>query len=107
MFDETLLGIKKKFLEVNLYADDRTLSLYVSGASQTDRRKTVACYIINIGIIKIRGVLDSVPLDVSPPESVEVSGMVNQAPLCCMYTVNTLGQQAKVFFAGVVIVVIL
>lgn len=37
---------------------------HVSGplASQTDRRKTVACYFINTAIIKIGGVLDSVPL---------------------------------------------
>lgn len=51
------LALKKRFLGVNerLHVTHRTLSLYVSGpsASQTDRRKTVACYIINTGIIKI------------------------------------------------------
>lgn len=60
----------KKFVGVNQlrHVADRTLFLDVSGplASQTDRRKTVACYIINTGIIKIWGVLDSVSLDVSP-----------------------------------------
>lgn len=75
----------KKFLRVNqfLHVADRSLPPFVSDpqASQTDRRKTVARYFINTGIIKIWGVLDSVYLDVSPPETVEASGVINQAPL--------------------------
>lgn len=81
----------------------------VSGplASQTDRRKTVASYVINTTIIKIRGVLDSVTL-YSP-----LPGMVNQIPLWnskikhILYVQSAQGQKAKASlgFAGVVSVV--
>lgn len=80
-----MLALKKVSKSQNpfLRVADGCLPPFVSDpqASQTDRRKTVARYIINTGIRKIRGVLDSVYLDVSPPETVEASGLLNQAPL--------------------------
>lgn len=85
---------------------EQTCPPHVSGplASQTDRRKTVACYVINAVIIKIRGVLDSVSLHVPLP------GMVNQIPLRnfkikhILYVQPAQGQKAKASlgFAGVV-----
>lgn len=85
---------------------EQTCPPHVSGplASQTDRRKTVACYVINAVIIKIRGVLDSVSLHVPLP------GMVNQIPLRnfkikhILYVQSAQGQKAKASlgFAGVV-----
>lgn len=84
---------------------EQTCPPHVSGllASQTDRRKTVACYVINTVIIKIRGVLDSVSLHVPRP------GMVNQTPLWyfkiehILYVQSAQGQKAKarLGFAGV------
>lgn len=54
---KTLLGIEKvcRSQSGRAQAPDKTLPLDVSGrpVPQTDRRKTVACYVINTGILKI------------------------------------------------------
>lgn len=100
---KTFLGVSRL-----VQAADRTPPLDVSGllASQTDLRKTVACYVINTEIVEIWGVLDSISLHVSPPGTVTVFEMVNQVPLRDLQTsfkhilfrAKALGQQAKVIF---------
>lgn len=84
---------------------EQTCPPHVSGplASPTDRRKTVACYVINTVITKIQGVLDSVSLHDPLP------GMVNQIPVwnfkikLISYVQSAQGQKAKASrgFAGV------
>lgn len=85
---------------------------HVSGplASQTDRRKTVACYVINTTIIKIRGVLDSVCLYILPSwdGNSNTPQIFQNQTYIVLYVQSAQGQKAKasLSFAGVVYVIV-
>lgn len=79
---------------------------HVSGplALQTDRRKTVACYVINTVIIKIRGVLDSASRRGPLPGTGKSNTPTNVKTKHLLYVQSAEGQKAKASLgvAGVV-----